>query len=87
MPGRRSGRLLAVNGVPAGCDGRPLWWVEDAVSDKVVAFVRFGGPIWSAYPCYFQAVVGVLAMLQAAHIQVSGWITDAWCRAAGAGLL
>ena len=70
MPGRRSGHLWAANSVPAGCDGRPLPWVEDAVSGEVVAFV-FGRRTHATFR-------RLLALLKAAQIQVSGWITDAW---------
>ena len=58
---------------------RWLWWVEDALSGEVVAFV-FGRRTHATFR-------RLLALLASAHIQVSQWITDAWCRAAGAGLL
>ena len=58
---------------------RWLWWVEDAINGEVVAFV-FGRRTHATFR-------RLLSVLKAAQIQVSGWITDAWCRAAGAGLL
>lgn len=63
-----------------GSKQRPrwLWWVEDASTGEVVAFV-FGRRTHATFS-------RLLALLQAAQIQVSGWITDAWCRAAVAGL-
>ena len=64
-----------------GSKKRPrwLWWVEDATNGEVVAFV-FGRRTHATFR-------RLLSVLKAAQIQVSGWITDAWCRAAGAGLL
>lgn len=49
---------------------RWLWWVEDAATGEVVAFV-FGR---RTHPTFRR----LLALLKAAQIQVSGWITDAW---------
>lgn len=55
-----------------GSKQRPrwLWWVENAANGEVVAFV-FGRRTHATFR-------RLLALLQAAHIQVSGWITDAW---------
>ena len=58
---------------------RWLWWVEDAINGEVVAFV-LGRRTHATFR-------RLLSVLKAAQIQVSGWITDAWCRAADAGLL
>lgn len=49
---------------------RWLWWVEEASSGHVVAFV-FGRRTHATFG-------RLLALLDAAHIKVSGWITDAW---------
>ena len=49
---------------------RWLWWVEDAASGEVVAFV-FGRRTHATFK-------RLLALLETAQIQVSGWITDAW---------
>ena len=49
---------------------RWLWWVEDAVSGEVVAFVC-GRRTHATFR-------RLLALLTNAHIQVSGWITAAW---------
>ena len=55
-----------------GSKRRPrwLWWVEDALSGEIVAFV-FGRRTHGTFR-------RLLALLKAAQIQVSGWITDAW---------
>ena len=55
-----------------GSKQRPrwLWWVEDALTGEVVAFV-FGRRSHTTFR-------RLLALLKAAHIRVSGWITDAW---------
>lgn len=58
---------------------RWLWWVEDAANGEVVAFV-FGRRTHATFR-------RLLSVLKAAQIHVSGWITDAWCGAARAGLL
>lgn len=58
---------------------RWLWWVEDAMSGQVVAFV-FGRRTHATFR-------RLLSLLESAQIQVSTWITDAWCGAARAGLL
>ena len=62
-----------------GYDGRPLPWVEDAVTGEVIAFV-FGRRI-------HQMFRHLLHLLEEAKIEAIRWITDSWCRAAGAGLL
>ena len=49
---------------------RWLWWVEDAVSGQVVAFV-FGRRTHQTFRC-------LLSLLESAQITVSKWITDAW---------
>jgi insertion element IS1 protein InsB len=49
---------------------RWLWWVEDAINGEVVTFV-FGRRTHATFRW-------LLALLEAAQIQVSGWITDAW---------
>ena len=49
---------------------RWLWWVEDAINGEVVAFV-FGRRTHATFR-------RLLALLEKAQIQVSGWITDAW---------
>ena len=56
-----------------------LWWVEEAKTGEVVAFV-FGRRT-------HQTFRALLSLLKASRIKVSRWITDAWCRAAGVGLL
>ncbi|HLL95758.1 MAG TPA: IS1 family transposase [Spirosoma sp.] len=55
-----------------GSKQRPrwLWWVEDHDTGEVVAFV-FGRRTHATFR-------RLLALLKAAQIQVSGWITDAW---------
>ena len=58
---------------------RWLWWVEDATTGEVVAFV-FGRRTHGTFRT-------LLALLEESRIEVSRWITDAWCRAAGTGLL
>ena len=73
-----SGRSCRLRSIRVGCDGRPLPWVEDARSGQAVAFV-FGRRT-------HQTFRRLLSLLESAHITVSKWITDAWCRAAGAGL-
>ena len=75
----RCGHSCVVRRSLAGCDGRPLPWAEDAVSGEVVAFI-FDRRTHATFR-------RLLALLKKAQIQVSGWITDAWCRAAVAGLL
>ena len=49
---------------------RWLWWVEDAVSGQVVAFV-FGRRT-------HQTFRRLLSLLESAQIMVSKWVTDAW---------
>ena len=49
---------------------RWLWWVEDAVSGQVVAFV-FGRRT-------HQTFRRLLSLLESAQVAVSKWITDAW---------
>ena len=49
---------------------RWLWWVEDAVSGQVVAFV-FGRRTHHTFH-------RLLSLLESAQITVSNWITDAW---------
>ena len=49
---------------------RWLWWVEDAATGEVVAFV-FGRRTHATFR-------RLLSLLKKAQIQVSGWITDAW---------
>lgn len=49
---------------------RWLWWVEDAATGEVVAFV-FGRRTHATFR-------RLLAALKAAQIQVIAWITDAW---------
>jgi len=49
---------------------RWLWWVEDAATGEVVAFV-FGRRTQATFR-------RLLALLSQARIEVSGWITDAW---------
>lgn len=49
---------------------RWLWWVEDALSGQVVAFV-FGRRT-------HQTFRRLLALLESAQVAVSKWITDAW---------
>ena len=66
----RCGLLWVVNKANAGCDGRPLPWMENAANGEVVAFV-FGR-------CTHATFRQLLVLLKAAQIQVSGWITDAW---------
>ena len=61
---------------PAGCDGRPLPWVEDAVTGEIIAFVCRTN----------QTFPHLLHLLEKAKIEVVRWITDSWCRAAVAGL-
>ncbi|WP_093834388.1 IS1 family transposase [Spirosoma endophyticum] len=63
---------------PAGCDGRPLPWVEDAVTGEIIAFV-FGRRT-------HQTFRHLLSLLKQAKIVVIRWITDSWCQAAVAGL-
>ncbi|RYC66599.1 IS1 family transposase [Spirosoma sordidisoli] len=58
---------------------RWLWWVEEAKTGEVVAFV-FGRRT-------HQTFRALMTLLEEARISVNRWITDAWCRAAGAGLL
>ena len=58
---------------------RWLWWVEEAKSGDVVAFV-FGRRTHATFR-------RLLSLLESAQIVVSKWITDAWCGAARAGLL
>ena len=64
-----------------GRKSRPrwLWWVEDATNGEVVAFV-FGRRTHATFR-------RLLTLLRQARIELISWITDAWCRAAGAGLL
>ena len=57
---------------------RWLWWVEDAVTGEIIAFV-FGRRT-------NQTFRHLLHLLEEAKIEVIRWITDSWCRAAGAGL-
>jgi len=66
----RCGLLWAVNKANAGCDGRPLPWVEEAKTGEVVAFV-FGRRT-------HQTFRSLLALLEESRIRVSRWITDAW---------
>ena len=47
-----------------------LWWVEDAGSGEVIAFV-LGRRTHATFR-------RLLALLKKAYIKVSGWITDAW---------
>jgi insertion element IS1 protein InsB len=49
---------------------RWLWWVEDAVTGKAVAFVLGRRT--------HQTFRRLMALLEAAQIQVRKWITDAW---------
>ncbi len=49
---------------------RWLWWVEEVTTGEVVAFV-FGRRTHATFK-------RLLALLKAAQIQVSSWITDAW---------
>ena len=49
---------------------RWLWWVEDAVSDNVFAFV-FSRRTHTVLRC-------LIVLWKAAQTQISGWITDAW---------
>ena len=49
---------------------RWLWWVEEAKTGEVVAFV-FG-------PRTHQTFRALLVLLEESRIRVSGWITDAW---------
>lgn len=49
---------------------RWLWWVEEAKTGEVVAFV-FGRRT-------HQTFRALLARLEESHIKVSRWITDAW---------
>lgn len=58
---------------------RWLWWVEEARTGEVVAFV-FGRRT-------HQTFRALMALLEDSRISVSRWITDAWCGAARAGLL
>ncbi|GAB3572474.1 hypothetical protein GCM10027578_32160 [Spirosoma luteolum] len=64
---------------PAGCDGRPLPWVEDAVTGEIIAFV-FSRRTNHTFRHF-------LHLLEEAKIEVIRWITDSWCGAARAGLL
>ena len=66
----RCGLLWVVNKANAGCDGRPLPWVEEAKTGEVVAFV-FGRRT-------HQTFRSLLALLEESRIRVSRWITDAW---------
>ncbi len=56
--------------VRAKKEPRWLWWVEDAVSGKVIAFVLGRRT--------HQTFRRLMDLLDAAQIQVSRWITDAW---------
>ena len=58
---------------------RWLWWVEDAVTGEIIAFV-FGRRT-------NQTFRHLLRLLEEAKIEVIRWITDSWCGAARAGLL
>lgn len=58
---------------------RWLWWVEDAKTGEVVAFV-------SGQRTH-QTSRALVALLEESRIEVGRRITDAWCRVAGAGLL
>lgn len=49
---------------------RWLWWVEDALSGRLVAFV-FGRRTHKTFR-------RLLCLLESAQITVSKWITDAW---------
>ncbi len=57
---------------------RWLWWVEDADTSQIVAFV-FGRRT-------HQTFRRLIHLLSQAQITISRWFTDSWCRAAGAGL-
>ena len=49
---------------------RWLWWVEDAVTGEVVAFV-FGRRTHQTFRC-------LMSLLAQSKIEVVRWITDAW---------
>ncbi len=54
---------------------RWLWWVEEAQSGRVVAFVF--GPVRRCGRTH-QTFRRLLSLLKSAQIRVSKWITDAW---------
>ncbi len=64
------GLSWVANEANAGCDGRPLPWVEEAKTGEVVAFV-FGRRT-------HQTFRSLLSLLEESRIRVSRWITDAW---------
>ena len=66
----RCGHSWAAKSNLAGCDGRPLPWVEDAMTGEVVAFV-FGRRT-------HQTFRQLMILLEKAKIQVVKWITDSW---------
>ena len=78
MPGRRCGLTSKRSVIRAGCDGRPLPWVEDHDTGQVVAFL-FGRRTNASFK-------RLLKLLAESGVTVSRWFTDYWCRAAGAGL-
>ena len=58
-----------------GCDGRPLPWVEDAVTGEIIAFVF--GPVRRCGRTH-QTFRHLLSLLEQAKIEIIRWITDSW---------
>jgi insertion element IS1 protein InsB len=68
VPGRRCGRSWLRKSNHVGCGGRPLPWVEDALSGQVVGFIFGRRP--------HQTFRRLQALLEAAQIQALRWVTD-----------
>ncbi len=71
--------MWAVKNNLIGYDGRPLPWVEDAVTGEIIAFVF--EPVRRCGRTH-QTFRHLLYLLEEAKIEVIRWITDSWCRAA-----